>query len=66
MPMIRVTEKTHERLVGMKRGADTLDDVVTRLIERADDRGSLLIKEEHDRQAMEAARATSRRSSRRQ
>jgi len=64
--MIRVTAKTHERLVGMKRGADTLDDVVTRLMERADDRGSLLIKEEYDRQAMEAARATGRRSPRRQ
>ena len=65
MPMIRVTEKTHERLVGMKRGADTLDDVVTRLIERADDGGDLLVKEAYDRQAMEAPRATCRRDPRR-
>jgi len=50
----------------MKRGNDTLDDVVAGLIDCADTLEQLLIKEEYGRQAMEKARAASRRDPRRQ
>jgi len=65
MPMIRVTEKTHERLVGMKRGAWTLDDVITGLINSADTLETLTRKEERSGQTLEAQRAASRRDPRR-
>ena len=37
MPQVRVSESTFERLVRLKRGMDTFDDVIQRLLRPAED-----------------------------
>ena len=37
MPQVRVSESTFERLVRLKRGMDTFDDVINRLLRPAED-----------------------------
>lgn len=56
MPNIRISAETHERLINLKRGADTLDKVIRLLLAVYD---AELLQEEvkaHDRQALESKR----------
>jgi hypothetical protein len=54
MPMIRVSKLTHDTLVGMKHGNDSLDIVIRVLIEYWNLKELTLGVKEHERKAVEA------------
>jgi len=54
MPLIRVSEQTHGRLVGLKHGNDSLNEVVKRLLDSRIAALDILEEYDHERKAVEA------------
>lgn len=54
MPMLRISAETHTRLVRLKRGMDTFDDVLQRLLKPVEDLERLFEGYHHGRGPVEA------------
>lgn len=60
MPMLRISAETHARLIRLKRGLDTFDDVLQRLLRPAEEYQRILEGYHNAGSAVEADAKTDR------